>query len=776
MQVINWLELQPLPADLEALRMHLREALPLHRVCQLLVETILHAFPWTGRADLISCYHPSQTYEPGQQIALLIPESQGSRPTVWLLAQVKQARDAENPVQGRFQVVTLDIRGRQIQMAGGVSGASYPELDLSGYSLDDLAWLVDWVAQTYAAPLQAIIKMLIEKGEIDGQLAGKTFLPEPLSALSPELLYPCFARLSPNHPWTSLEEISKSLPELSHLKRETVLALLHAALKQSPYRSLGAGRWTTPELSDRLDREIPLGLPTSRIRSEVSIWTKRDRQELAGYEKKVIPAGARRALEELGFGEESPELDLSAWRPPREAVRLPAFNYLHSTQACFPVRQIMGAFATEMQMVFIQIINGDHQPFLLDRDNGLLKAVDPGQLRARILRDSIPAGTYLWLEYEGKENYRIAPRPLPFKRMAPCNLASIENNHLHIERTQISMLYEGASSLFKTDLSFKELEALFAEANRADLSVRDALIHAVQEICAADPDRRAHWSEIANAVFLQRICTPQSVLLPLYTQPCFEHLGDGYFRYKPVPDAPVRKVRKRKDRLSELWDNLLSDYVPPNPASEESASTEAPSESRGHVFPALTSDPGLASLSSKLEIEPAQISVPALSFVTVEKDIADPIVLKEETRFGTVALNNQEPGSFTSTGAAEPVITPWRDSLDKLLHSLEELVNDRPHALSAEEQNFESEEVAGIPTKADDPEAGPTFSPFRWDPKPAWLDVPIQPKPSSPRAMEAEHLVFRSKIPMRPLHKQRFYRRFFYYLRGWLSGLFKKTV
>jgi hypothetical protein len=250
MQVINWLELQPPPADLEDLREYLQTALPLRNVCRLLVETTLRAYPWAGRADLISCYHPSQTYKQGQRVALPIADSQNVRRVVWLLGQVKQVRVAENRVQGRFQVLALDIQGRQIQMAGGIPGASYPQPDLFGHTSDNLAWLVEWVSNTYAAALQAALKKLIQTGQIAGRLAGETFLPEPLSAVSPELLHPCFASLSPAQPWISLGEIYQGLPDLAPLGRETILPLLHAALKQSSYHSLGGGRWTTPEWFD----------------------------------------------------------------------------------------------------------------------------------------------------------------------------------------------------------------------------------------------------------------------------------------------------------------------------------------------------------------------------------------------------------------------------------------------------------------------------------------------------------------------------------------------
>jgi hypothetical protein len=775
MQVINWLELQPLPADLDALRERLQAALPLRKVCQLLVETTLRAYPWKGRTDLISCYHPSQTYKQGQRIALLIPDSQNVRPTVWQLAQVRHTSMAENPIQGRFQVLTVEIHGRQIQMAAGIADASYPEPDPSNYTSDDLAWLVEWVSETYAAPLQAALKKLIQKGRICGQLAGETFLPEHVLALSPELLHPFFARIPPTQPWISLEEIFAGLPDLSRLKRETVLALLRATLNESPYRSLGGDRWTTPEWFNQLNRQVPQGLPTPQLRSNVLIWTKRDEQDLAGYDRKFMPKQVRRALEQLGIGERLPEP--VPWRPPKGPLRLPALNYLHITQGYFPVGDVIRAFAPDSQMVFVQFINGDHQPFLLDRENGLLKAVHPEELRARILKDDIPAGTTLWLEYEESEKYHIAPRLLPFKRMVPCKLAHLENSHLHIEHTHISMMYEGDPSLFKANLRFEEFEALSAEAGRVDLSVRDAMIYAMQELCATDPDHRAHWLDIVNAVFLQRMCSPGSILLLLYTQPCFEQLADSYFRYKPMPAAPVRNMRKQEGRLSQLWDTLLSDPVAPDPVAEERTTMGARLESRVPVSPTFAPDPELPSYLWGPEIGP-EVSVPVLAYGEVEENAAGKTGLQEIERIESLLLRNYRPDPLAAIGTDAAVLMSEdrREDLEGLLDSQGEQENMEPSALSVEEENSEREAFSSLPFEAAVAEVS-FFSPtIRFEPKPAWVDVPIQPTSPLPNTADTRRLVYSPKIPIRPLHKQRFYQRIFFYLRSWLSRKFRKTV
>jgi hypothetical protein len=767
MHVINWLDLQPLPADLDALTARIQEALPLRKVCELLVEVILRAYPWQRRADLISCYDPSQTYKQGQHFALFIPDLQNARRIVWLLAQVKNARMVENPLQGRFQVLTLGAHGRQVQMASGIPGASYPEPDLSNYTSAELAWLVEWVSATYAGPLQATLRKLIQNGQIRGRLVGQTFLPEHVSALSVERLHPYFARLSPARPWLDLVEIINGLPDLAQLERGTALGLLHATLKEGSYRSLGGERWTTPALFDQLNRDVPRGLSTPRLRSKVHSWTRQDQQDLAGYGRKIMPPEARNTLEELENGEHLPEANDSAWHPPITPVRLPTLNYLHITQAYCPVGYVLGAFASDVQVVFVQFINGPHQPFLLDRENGLLKAVHPGELRSKILGDGIPAGTTLWLEYEGSEKYRIAPRRLPFKRMVPCKLVHLEDGHLRIEHTQISMRYQGNPALFKADVRSDEMEALLAAASQMNLPVRDAMIDAMQEICATDPNHRAHWSDLFNAVFLRRMCSPGTVSFLLYTQPCFVPLGGGYFRYQPAPVAPVMNTPKRPDRLAQLWEGLLSNPVLPEPLASGRVTVRARLEVRTPFSSPSAPDQGYSSPLSQPEMEP-EISVAAFPFVTVE-----------EKHMESIPLSNYEPDRFTArTEAAVLISDDGRDPPGELSYRQGKLENAETSALSlsAGETTSESEAPAYVPFEDAHAEFS-FFSPtLGLKPRPAWVNTPLQPRPPAIDTTDTRRYVYRPRIPVRPLHKQPFYRRVFYYLRGWLSRIFRKAT
>jgi len=234
----------------------------------------------------------------------------------------------------------------------------------------------------------------------------------------------------------------------------------------------------------------------------------------------------------------------------------------------------------------------------------------------------------------------------------------------------------------------------------------------------------------------------------------------------------MRKVRTRKDRLSQMWDHLLSDTVAPDPKVEESALVGARLEGSAAVFPILAPELEVPSFLGE-----AEISVAERSYAAVEENAFGTAALREEEPIETLMVSNYEAHPFTtSPQAAEPVSHPWKDSLESLLNSLTELQDSGHSALPVEEASSETEAASDVPVEPA-PEESVTFSsPFRWEPKPAWIDVHVQPQTPYPNAANTGSRIYSSKIPFRPLHKQPFYRRFFFYLRGWLSRIFRKTI
>jgi len=545
MKVINWLGLQLCEREIHALQESISGGIAVRKLSQHLVNSILEKYPWNDRTDLISLYHPRNSYNQGDWIALPKPDEQSIRPTYWQIARISDVERTENELQGKFDVIILDLDDKQQLLAANIPSSSYYEPNFSKWTPEDIVWLADHFADAYAKSIQNTIEKLISSNKLPGSIVDKNFLPNNIKAIPQDILTPFFGSLTDKNPWISIEKI---LRELSLQKgvdnhyTETLRSMVNLALEKSYYISLGGNRWTTQEIFDELNRDIPRGVPAPHVRSKINIWTKADELDFSKL-KKEFTEGPQ--IEECEITEELPDIRaFTIWHAPKNAIRLPTtLSYLHITQAYFPISHILGAFPPDCKLLFVQIIEGDHQPFLIDRDLGVLKALEVEKLRTSFLELSIPAGTYLWLEYQDGDHYRIRPNFLQKPHDVSCKLAYLENGVLHIELANIQMLYEGDPSVFKADLRFEDIDALFEEAQRNQLSVRDAIIQSVQELCSIDPNKRAYYRDIFNLVFLKRMCSYNSVLSLLYSHPCFERIEKGFFRLNPS-NLKTKKIDK----------------------------------------------------------------------------------------------------------------------------------------------------------------------------------------------------------------------------------------
>jgi hypothetical protein len=167
---------------------------------------------------------------------------------------------------------------------------------------------------------------------------------------------------------------------------------------------------------------------------------------------------------------------------------------------------------------------------------------------------------------------------------------------------------------------------------------------------------------------------------------------------------------KTNDRLAQLWEELRADAVPLQPAIKQARTVGAP-----------------------------------------------------------VVLRQDELLPFIATDYPRPENRSWRVDLARLFHSLlEPKVTESPLPSGAE--TISEGEASPEASMAAAHEASLALStPFHWDPKPAWIESPARSYHQFSNTIHPPRFAPRPKIPVRPLHKQPFYRRFFFYLRRWLS-------
>ena len=117
----------------------------------------------------------------------------------------------------------------------------------------------------------------------------------------------------------------------------------------------------------------------------------------------------------------------------------------------------------------------------------------------------------------------------------------------------------------------------------------------------------------------------------------------------------------------------------------------------------------------------------------------------------------------------KPMSHSWRVDLATLFHSLLEPEVAESPLPSAVAANSEGEAFLERPMEAAHEAILAISSPFHWEPKPAWINIPGHSTPEFLNPADPQRFVPMPKIPIRPLHKQPFYRRFYFYLSRWLG-------
>lgn len=574
MKVINWSDLSLTDEDLEKTLASVKGVNPLRVVSRELVKVILSQYPWDEREDLVEIFDPSHSYEKDDWVALPKKDKQGLRPDSWRIAKVKKVEDTENPVQGSFRVVWVESEGKEKVLACNIpTGSPFP---LQFPPEDEEEWdmlagdLVDaYGIQLREALLQAIDdERLIVLADQDQALRSEEliqFSEEEQAAIKEAFEVEREGRL-----YTTTQEILDFLREkgwLCDVPDKIARFSIEDYLQQSEdtYVSLGFSRWIPRDRFAEIDRTIAkrpkVPVIPSKVAQEQGID---DSPDFGDYDEVELDEEGQKELREMGEEESETEpkqafISLEEWRrrAPTRAVKLPTITYQNIIEGFLPLTSGLSKCfppVSNKTLVNIQIIDGDPLPFTVDWEEGLVKALDKETFRLKFLEKGIPAGTYLWLERISDTEYRLKPRPLSRPRREKCKLAWIEDGELKFATEEIELRYESNPALFKAELRFQDLEALFREAEELGWSIFDAMWYTFPELAKLDPEGKVHHTELFNAVFFKyRMCSPRSIQTELYRRPCFVPLGNGYWKFEPsrgVKPKQVRSSKRRQRRIS----------------------------------------------------------------------------------------------------------------------------------------------------------------------------------------------------------------------------------
>ena len=583
MLVVDWRHFQPTNSDLENSIRNLSGTVHMRVLLKKLVRAVLDTYPWENRADLIRVFDPEQAYEKGDWVAFSLVDEQHLRPDSWRVGEVRRTESVENHKQGRFQVVWVNLDGKTQIYAGKIKGAQPLPLAFPSTDQEDIDWLVSDIERTYRPSLSSAITTAIEDGYLLGQvLKDEVFLGNVTSLLGEEDSYyleEIFAYLPEDDPWLTTGQILERLCELGMLvdvPDDVALIALKTSLRNYGFHNLGGERWIAPDCLAAINRLVERRMAVPHVRSKVAQELgEDDTPDFDEYAEVDLNLDGQQALEELGEDTSHREKAiLGEWIAPSIPILLPTLTYLHIMEGFFPMGKRLGkAFKTgeDPSLVHIQVVDGDPVPFLVSQEEGVVKALDPEVIRHRFLEIGIPAGTRLWLEYRNEYEYRLFPRPLPAPKPVRCKLVFLDEGHLVIQESEIQVAFEHNANIFKAELRFEDLGALFAEADQKGLSIFDTLYYTFEELTAKNPNTRLHYTEAFNAVFFQqRMCSPRSVESELYTRPCFVPVGDGYFKFEA--QRGVKRYGTRKTGVAPTKPGV----TPPVPAPTHTIPVSTP--------------------------------------------------------------------------------------------------------------------------------------------------------------------------------------------------------
>jgi hypothetical protein len=140
-------------------------------------------------------------------------------------------------------------------------------------------------------------------------------------------------------------------------------------------------------------------------------------------------------------------------------------------------------------------------------------------------------------------------------------------------------------------------------------------------------------------------------------------------------------------------------------------------------------------------------------------------------RLWQVLLADSVPPHPATTAGKRATFLQGAELREPVLPNQEERVRHNWRAVLARwlQDLAEPEDGGSAPPSAGEENSEP--SPFRWEPQRAGLNIPGRSIPPRSKVSDVRRFTPRRlQIPIRPLHKQPFYRRFLFYLRRWLSS------
>lgn len=544
-QVINWRKLSLAKSDFLSIDTQGTPYWHVRVYLRALVRGILSQYPWNGRQDLVALFSPQLSYAVDQEVAFPVLDPQNLRPAAWEVSKVTKVAVGENPLQKKFQVVTFQFEDRMLRLAADLDAETLMTISIPVDDTEEMELLAGYFIEHEYDSLLAALGRAIETKIVHARLNGEYVILggiENLGDIEKLFLDELIQKRSTTSKWLNSTHILSDLRDMGgfdHVPDEIALDIIEEYLVSANYVSLGFHNWITVEKKQEFDRFVEKRSRVPVVRSKLfDIWNIEDEESAEFYSEIPIGEEAGQTLAEFGEGEDIELEGQEEWQPPSSPIQMPTLTYQNILEGFFSLsKKVEKAFPFHdgQQLVEICLVDSEEKsrvPFLVDREENILKAIDRDTVRNIFIERNLPAGTKLWIKYLHDHVYRIYPEPLnpPDRRKCKIAMWDGETGTLSFDIADVEVAYEHESQVFVAELRHLDVEALFKEAEQVGESIFDALVYAFEELGALNKDGKVHHTDLFNAVFFKhRMCSPRTVVTELYSRPCFVSVGDGYF-------------------------------------------------------------------------------------------------------------------------------------------------------------------------------------------------------------------------------------------------------
>ena len=150
-----------------------------------------------------------------------------------------------------------------------------------------------------------------------------------------------------------------------------------------------------------------------------------------------------------------------------------------------------------------------------------------------LFKDAI-AGTVVYLRrLDSEGSYKIYFKEAP-QIVKDCRIVKYDeaSKLLIYETKDLEVKYECVPPIFKAELRFQDIQALWEEARRVGYSISDLTYLQFSELAKDRADRTAHFNDIYGRVFFKRMCSPGGVWSILKHHPSYyEYTGNKVWKF-----------------------------------------------------------------------------------------------------------------------------------------------------------------------------------------------------------------------------------------------------